>query len=103
VKKATEKRFMATVIAYATLHRWRVFHPFDSRKSTPGWPDLALVKGARLVLAELKTETGRTTAAQEEWLYALQRVAEASGGAVAVHVWTPESWPEIERVLGGAS
>ena len=35
---ATEKQFMATVIAYAKLHRWLVFHPHDSRPERPRVP-----------------------------------------------------------------
>jgi hypothetical protein len=101
VKTVTEKRFMAAVVAFAALHKWKVFHPFDSRKSAPGWPDLALVRGGRLVLAELKTESERVSSAQAEWLERLRAVAANSAGAVTVHLWTPAAWGEIEHVLGG--
>ncbi len=102
-RRLTEKSFMAAVVQYARLHKWRVYHTHDSRRSAPGWPDLALVRDGVLVLAELKVGKNRTTAAQHDWLYALQRVAESSRGAVAVHLWTPEDWGLIELTLGGES
>lgn len=43
------------------------YHPHDSRRSPGGWPDLALVGARGFLLRELKTATGRVTAAQGEW------------------------------------
>lgn len=46
------------------------YHPFDSRKSTAGYPDCTIVlpSQGRLIYAELKTYTGRPTVAQGMWL-----------------------------------
>lgn len=84
-------------MALARLLGWRVFHPFNSRRSEPGWPDLSLVKPPRIVFVEVKTDTGRLSAAQRTWLAALQQVEQ-----VAVRVWRPGDWPEIEALLKGA-
>jgi hypothetical protein len=48
--------------------RWH-YH-YDSRRSPEGWPDLAIGKRGGLVVIfwELKTERGRVTPAQQEWL-----------------------------------
>jgi hypothetical protein len=54
-----------------------------------------VVKGERLVAAELKTEQGRLGPGQREWLAALAAV----GAEVAV--WTPADWPQIEATLRG--
>lgn len=79
----TEEEFQADVLHIAKLTGWRTYHPYDSRRSTAGWPDLALVRGARFMLRELKTEKGRVSPAQQEWLDDLQ----AAG--VDADVWRP--------------
>lgn len=45
--------------------RW--FHPYDSRRSQPGWPDLTLVGVAGICFRELKTEHGELRPEQREW------------------------------------
>lgn len=94
----TEKQFEAAVVEYARLCGWRVWHPFDSRRSEAGWPDLAMVRDGVLVFAELKTERGRLSRAQADWLEELSRVA-ACVANVRVRVWRPSDWSEIEREL----
>jgi hypothetical protein len=90
--KIDEKDFMAAVVALAKKRGFLVYHPFDSRKSTAGFPDLVLVR-ERVIFAELKTDIGKTTADQERWI-------EGLGYAKAeVHLWRPEDWAEIERLL----
>lgn len=95
----SEKQFQGAVIEYAQLLGWRVFHPFDSRRSDPGFPDLTLVRRGELILAELKAENGRLSTAQEEWRELLSEVEHASEGAIEVFVWRPSDWPLIEAVL----
>ena len=89
----TEREFEAAVVELAKLNGWKVFHPFDSRRSEPGWPDLTLVRGQRLVVAELKSERGKLSAAQTDWTHALLFAG------VDIRVWRPRDWPEIERTL----
>lgn len=93
--KLTEKAFQAQVVQYARLHGWLVFHDFDSRRSEPGLPDLLMVRGSRLVFAELKVGKNKLSEAQEKWVAALEYVTDN------VYVWRPEDWPSIELVLGG--
>lgn len=95
--KISERQFMLQVMDLAGLYRWKVYHTHDSRRSQPGWPDLALCRPgnpARLVLAELKTERGRLTREQQEWLTALGEVPN-----VESYCWRPSDWEEIVRVL----
>jgi hypothetical protein len=61
----------------------RRFHPFDSRKSDRGWPDLVLVGPGGILYRELKTETKSPTPAQQAWLDVLS----AAGGNAAC--WRP--------------
>ncbi len=90
----TEKEFQQAVVDLARLNGWLVYHPFDSRRSTPGYPDLTLARPPRICYVELKTDKGRITAEQQKWLDALAKCS------VEVYVWRPSMWDEIERVLG---
>ena len=53
----TEKDLQASIVEAARLFKFYVFHPFDSRRSAAGWPDLSMVHPDRgIVFAELKRE-----------------------------------------------
>lgn len=94
----SEKDFQAKVIAYAESRGWKVFHPYDSRKSTgEGYPDLTLVRAtdveAGIVLAELKDETGKLSKKQEAWRDAI------IASNTEWHLWRPSDWPMIQEIL----
>lgn len=90
----TERDWQARVIDYARWCGWRHYHPHDSRRSAPGFPDLALVRRGRLVFAELKTNTGRLTVEQDAWLHDL-----AACEGVAAYCWRPCDWATVQRIL----
>jgi hypothetical protein len=89
----SEANFQQQVLDLATVYGWRHFHVRDSRRSDPGWPDLVLLRPPKLLIVELKRETGRLSVAQSDWL----RLLEMCG--VDVRVWRPSSWPDIEATL----
>jgi hypothetical protein len=89
-----EKQFMQRIVSFARARGWLVFHTYDSRRSAPGFPDLVLVRRGRLIMAEIKTQTGRLTRAQQEWLQAL---GECSN--VEAMIWRPSDWIQIQKVL----
>lgn len=62
----TEAQFQAAVTDLCKLLGVHCYHPYDSRRSVPGWPDLVLV-GRTVIYRELKTATGRLTSAQTQW------------------------------------
>jgi hypothetical protein len=103
----TEKQFQQQVLELAGLYGWRAYHTFDSRRSAAGFPDLVLGRPPRLIFAELKTATGRVSAAQQAWLDDLTAVANAIGRcwddpsppAVAVFIWRPDDLQRIANVL----
>lgn len=72
---------------------WLTYHTLRSKGSRSGFPDRTLVR-ERVVFAELKSETGRPTDEQREWLTAL-----AKAGA-EVYLWRPSDLDDIGRVLG---
>lgn len=102
--KLTEADFTTQVIGLAKLCGWRVVH-FRPALTGRGWrtalqgdkgfPDLCMVREGVLLFAELKVGRNTTTAEQDDWL------ADLRGCLDTVYVWTPDSWPEIERVLRG--
>lgn len=93
----TEREWQALVVSFARLHGWWVYHPFDSRRSEPGWPDLTFVRGPELVFAELKRDRGRVSAEQQRVLELL-----AATGA-ETHVWRPADEPMVFARLARAA
>lgn len=91
---ASEKEFQSKVVALAEANDWRTFHVFDSRRSAAGFPDLVLVRKGTLILAELKSDVGRLSAEQKEWLKELREV-----NGVAVRLWRPSLWSAIVAEL----
>jgi len=77
------------VIDLAHLTGWLCYHTHDSRRSCPGFPDVILVRGTQLLAAELKSERGRVTPAQQGWIDALSRAG------IEVHVWRPADFNAI--------
>ncbi len=88
----SEKEFQARVVALAKSKGWRCFHPYDSRKSEEGYPDLTMVRRDRVIFAELKVKGRKMTEAQIAWLNDLHEAAEA-------YLWTPGCWNDIARIL----
>ena len=95
----TEKHFQQDVVNLARMRGWLVFHPWNSRHSAAGFPDLCMVRAGRIVFAELKTEKGKASPAQREWLGELGRVAQIAGPDVQVFLWRPSQFDEIVEVL----
>lgn len=104
-----EAELQSAVIDLAHLLKWRVAHfrPAMNAKGEwrtavaadgKGFPDLVLVRRGELIFAELKSESGKLSPEQVEWMEDLRYVAEGSGGmeglshAVAAFVWKPEDW-----------
>lgn len=99
----TEADYQQAIIDMAKANRWKPMHIHDARRSEgAGYFDLTLMRevDARVVFAELKTEHGRLTEAQESWGAMARRIADRREG-VECYLWrdgkTP--WSEIERVL----
>lgn len=82
------------VVGLAKTYGWRTYR---QRQGKAGWalgsgfPDLLMVRGGRLIFAELKREDKWLETAQEEWYVDLSAVALA-GNTVEVYVWRPSDW-----------
>jgi len=99
----TEAAFMRQVTELAELFGWEWFHVRAGRTldswRTPGsgtmakgWPDLVLVRGSRIIFAELKRDGGKVTPDQNRILDVLGKAAEA-------YTWMPKDWDFIEHEL----
>ena len=84
-----EKHFQGSIVSAARQLGWRAYHTYDSRRSAPGFPDLVLVRGRRIVYAELKSERGVMSAAQYQWLRDLVCAGQD------VFLWRPSDWDAI--------
>jgi hypothetical protein len=108
VKPDDEASFQACVLEVARLGGWRTLHIRPARRAdgswrTPvsgdgqGWPDLTLVRPPRLLFVELKSERGRLSASQADWIGVLRLLPK-----VEVYVWRPSDWDELVEVLTGS-
>lgn len=100
LRAVTEAQHQKNVEQILAMYGWRYFHAPDNRPVNgriqnvkAGYPDLTAVRGTRLLYAELKRETGKTTPDQDDWLRDL-----AAAGAEC-YVWRPSDMEEIARVL----
>jgi hypothetical protein len=91
----SEKALMQAILDCARLLGWKCIHHYDSRRTEPGWPDIVCVRGDRILAMECKTERGKATKAQLDWLLALNEA-----GVVSLIV-RPDDWLEgrVEEVL----
>lgn len=103
-RTASETDLQRVTMRYGRDHGWRAHHSLPARvkenrwvtalQGDPGIMDCIMVRGGRLVVAELKREKGSTSPAQDGWLDAFRLVPCAE-----VYVWRPRDWPEIRSTL----
>ena len=96
----SEAQLQKAVLELARVLGYRVYHVTNVHRrlrahSSVGFPDLVLSNTRRTLIRELKTEKGRLSQDQKEWL----SVLESSG--VDAGVWRPSDWLEgrIETTL----
>jgi hypothetical protein len=92
-----EAAFQRCVKDLAALYGWRYYHTQHALHSPAGWPDVALCRPPRLLLAELKTDDLRRsqpTPEQCDWLEAL-----GSCPGVEVFLWRPADLEQIRLLL----
>lgn len=90
----TEREFQRQVMDLAGILGWSIYHPALSKWSERGWPDLALVRPPRFVLAELKRENGKTTDHQDRWLDMLRACP-----GIEAYLWRPSDIDAIAGIL----
>lgn len=92
----TEAVWQSHVLGYARQLGWPLrYHTRFSMGSKAGFPDLVFVRPPRLILAELKSDTGKVTPAQEVWLATLARVTRPP----EVYLWRPSDRDAVLEIL----
>jgi hypothetical protein len=103
VPDAPEGVLMETLRQLYTHRGYLWHHHYTSRRSSPGWPDIAAVLPAEAVpagaasvlwLLEAKTATGAVAPWQQRWLAALARVTR-----VEARVVRPADVPDLLAAL----
>lgn len=94
--RMSEADYVDRIVDTARTHCWHVAHFRPARTKngsfrTPmqgdkGFPDLVLARGGRVILAEVKSDTGRLGPGQPEWL-----------GAIGDYgrLWRPRDWQQV--------
>lgn len=91
----SEDAWLQRVLNTATVHGWLATH-FRPAQTAKGWrtplqgypgvPDLILARHGRVILAELKSDTGQPTPEQRHWLTEL-----GDHG----RLWRPGDWDTV--------
>jgi len=89
----TEKDFREQVRDLCRIYGWKIYFSWSSLHSPKGFPDLILVRDNIIMAVELKSEKGRTTVEQDEWLAAF------SAAGVKSCVWRPHDIDNIAKCL----
>lgn len=91
----TERDLREQVRELCELYGWLIYFSWSSIHSPRGFPDLVLAhpEKKRVIYAELKSEKGKLTPQQEEWIAALGDCGQE------VYVWRPENFEQIVEVL----
>lgn len=84
----TEKELGRGLENACPVFGWRYYHTWRSIHSVAGFPDYVLVRGDRLIFAELKSSGGKTSMAQRAWLLDLVE----TGAEVYL-------WNDIDQVI----
>lgn len=92
----TEKDLESQVKGLAKLFGWKYYHTWRSIHSPAGFPDCVMVRGERIIFAELKSEKGQVSPKQQDWLDALGNVGDKD---VQVYIWRPADFEKIAEVL----
>lgn len=79
-----ESRLQAAVIDMCEIYGIAYYHTYNSRRSVPGWPDLALCGSRGFITRELKSEYGKTTPEQDHWGFVLR------SAGISWAVWRPD-------------
>ena len=95
----TEAELRKSAIALAQLLGYRVYFTWSSIHSPGGFPDIIAVREkpdrtAEMVALELKSERGKLTQAQKEWLALLAKVP-----GIRVGCFKPSEWEAIVEIL----
>ena len=105
----SERQFQDKVIAMAIMYGWKVQHSRPAMLPGGGWathiqghvgfPDLVLANRDRgVIYAELKSERGKLSPSQADWL---ETLTAASAVSSETFLWRPNDFQFIVKRLAG--
>ena len=96
IKAVTESEadFLTWITGLARVKGWLYYHTWRSIHSPAGYPDLCLVKPPRIIFCELKTNTGKITDKQWEWIETLAECPQ-----LEVYLFRPMDKDRIETII----
>lgn len=101
----SERQWQKVVLDMFKIYGWRTAHfdasvrvvgkerTFVGDVGSKGFPDIIACRPKRIIFAELKSEKGRLSEQQKEWL-ALLNISDAE-----TYVWRPSDYNDIQEVL----
>ena len=89
-----EREFLRQIRDLANVFGWKIYHTHNSKHSEKGYPDVTLVRDGDLIFSELKTNSGRLTPEQTQWIEALGQCR-----TVEACIWRPSQWDRIVERL----
>ena len=87
--RMSEREFRQAILNLCRYTGWRYYFSWTSIHSPAGFPDLVLVRGSELIAAELKSERGRLSPAQQSWIDALREAG------CETYLWRPSMLDSI--------
>lgn len=108
--RETEAAFQAYVVDFLRLNGWKLHHSLRVRtrqgvrtplSGSPGLPDIIATQGGRVAFLELKTNSGRLSEPQIEWLDSLAGVSVGWDSKLDVppHTTKGDPWDILVGVL----
>ena len=94
MKGIAEKDLMSQIRDLAKIYHWKLYHPFLSKWSEKGFPDITLVRPPRIIFTELKRDEAKLTSSQQEWAELLKACP-----GVEYYCWRPSDFDEIVKAL----
>ncbi len=99
----TENDLLLQIIDLAHIYGWQVVH-FRPALTSKGWrtpvqadgkgfPDLIMLNGKEMIVAEVKSDKGKVSLEQDTWLDAFREVG------AETFVWRPKDWEAIQERL----
>jgi len=91
----TEADLREQVRDLCNLFGWKMYFSWTSIHSPRGFPDLVLAHPSKkhVIFTELKSEKGKVTEEQQEWLDILRQCGQE------VYVWRPGDFEQIVEIL----
>ena len=105
MRSGPEANLQKQILELAAYYNWAWYHPPDNRPIrahdgkvrfqtvVAGWPDLILCRPPELIAVEVKSQSGRVSSEQSEWLRRLTVCG------VETAVWRPDDWDAVQARL----